>query len=333
MSDRAGVNFISQFGIESTPGTAVNASRFCPTLSWMLAREVVDKKFRAAGNKVPGTHVVHKRMARGSVEGILDYNSCMYIFDGIFSAATPVQIGALTAYTREWLAGVRTADTCRNYTVEQGDSVACEDYAFTQLLGFELDSGQDDFSIKSGAISRYPADNQTLTSGGSITTVPERPVERNDVNVYLNDTYGAIGTTKVTQALDENISLGDKFKEFFVHNSATPEFADIIEIPYEPTFKFATVHNAASRTLINSLLTNPTKWMRWEAIGASLGTHSAIERFETIWIDMCVKFGTPEIIRADDQPLGYRYNCSLIPDMAGLGSFMKITSINSIATA
>ena len=155
-------------------------------------------------------------------------------------------------------------------------------------------------------------------------------MERNDINVYINDDFATIGTTKISQALSESINLGNKFKEFFVHNTATAEFADIVEIPYEPTFSFETVHNTQSRSLIAAISSNPYKWIRWQALGASLGTHSAIERFETIQFDMCVKFDTPEKIEDEDGPLGYKYNCTMMPDMAGIGGYMKITSINAL---
>lgn len=328
--DRGAVNFVSQIGVESVPGTAVAANRFLPTLSWMLSREREIKKFRARGAKVDTSHVPHKQMSRGSVEGVLDYNSCIYLFDGLFNAATPVQIGALAAYTREWTPGVRTADsTPKTFTVERGDSVACEDYAHTQLTNFTLEAGQDDFTVKSDAIARYPADNQVLSGG--VTSIAERPVERNDINVYIDDDFASLGTTQITQALDESITLTDKFKEFFVHNRTAPEFADIVETPYAPTGHFSTVHNAQSRTLVAAISANPFKWVRWQAIGASLGT-SGSERFETIQFDMCVKFDTPEVIDDEDGPLGYKYNFTMMPDMAGLGSFMKITSICSLAT-
>ena len=80
--NRSGVNRKTLIGVESTPGTAVAANRYTPTLSWNLNRERDTKTFKAQGSKTPSAHVLHKQMAKGSVEGILDYNSAMYLFDG-----------------------------------------------------------------------------------------------------------------------------------------------------------------------------------------------------------------------------------------------------------
>lgn len=330
--NRGAVNNVSQIGIEVTSGTAVNANKFTPTLAWKLMRDRGTKKFRARGSKVDSTHVLHKSMAKGTVDGVLDYNSFPYILENLIAADTPEDVDSGgTVYQRVYKPGVRAADsTGKTYTVEQGDATACEDYAYTKVVSLDIESGQDDFTVKGGLISRYPADGQTLTS--SPTVVPERPVERNDINLYIDTDFASIGTTLVTEALEESLSLSDKFKEFFVHNRTAGEFYDIVEIPYEPTFKFATVHNAQSRTLIAALTANPYRWIRWEAQGALLDTISSTPYYELIRIDMCVKFDTPETIDDEDGPLGYRYNCTMMPDDDGIGSYMEITSINGIAS-
>src|SRR4051794_15728818 len=132
--NRGAVNRVTQIGVESTAGTRVAATHFTPTLSWMLKRERETKKFRAQGSKVDSAHVLHKVMSKGSVDGILDYNSCIYLFNSLFNYATPSQIGSLTAYTRTWTPGLSTADsTGKTYTVEDGDATACEDYAYTKV--------------------------------------------------------------------------------------------------------------------------------------------------------------------------------------------------------
>jgi hypothetical protein len=328
--NRGAVNQVGQIGVESTSGTAVAANRYTAALSWLMGREGETGRTRARGSKVNTTHVRKKEMAKGSVEGVLCYNSHPYIFDSLFNPATPSQIGALTAYTRVWTPGVRTADsTGKTYTVEVGDATACEDYAYAKVLGFDLEASQDEFSVKGPLISRAPVDNQSLS--GSITTIAERLVERNDINLYIDTTYGGLGGTQFTEPLSESVSIGEKFKEFFVHNRSAGEFHDIVEVLYEPIFKFSSVHNSQSRTLIALLNTNPYRWIRWEAIGQSLGTHSAVEYFEKIWIDMCVKFDTPARIEDEDGPLGYDYSCTMMPDDAGLGSYMRITSVSALA--
>jgi|GEM_PF-5668529 len=327
---RGGVGIVSQFGVESVEGTAVAANRFTPTLSWMLQRNIETKSFRARGSRVNTSKYQHKKMASGSVEGILDYNSIMYVLSGLFNHPTRTQIGGIQAFQGIWIPGVRTADNTRKtYTVEIGDATAAERYAYTQLKGLDLEAGQDDFTLKSDAIARYPLDNQTIT--GAPVEVPERPVERNDINVYIDDSFAQLGTTQITHAQAESLSLGDKYKEAFFHNRSAGEFEDVVETPYEPKFTFEMAHNAQSRALIATIKDDPYKYVRWEAQGALLGV-SGGNVYELIRIDMCGKFEEPEPLVNDDEPYAYKYTMELLPDTS-LGSYMRITNINSIPVA
>lgn len=328
---RSGVGIVNQIGLETTPGTPVAANRYTPTLNWMLKRVLETKTFRGRGSRVPTSKVQHKKMAKGEVSGVLDYNSINYVLAGIFNNPAPVQIGALQAYTRVYTPGLRTVDSSRKtFTVEIGDETAAEQYSFCQLLGLNLGANQDEFTVKSDAIARYPTDNLSLTA--SPTEVAERPVERNDVNVYLDNSYATLGQTKITEALGETLDIGSKFKEVFVHNSSAGEFYDVIDIPYEAKCSFESVHNSQSRTLVAGITSNPTKWMRWEAIGASLGTHSSVEYFEKIWVDLAYKFDEPEPMENEGEPYAYKFNGTSFPDLAGLGSHMRITTVCGLAT-
>lgn len=327
---RGGVGIVSQFGTETIPGTSVPANRFTPTLNWILARTIEPKTFRSRGSRVPTSHVHHKKMAGGNVEGVLDYNSIMYILSGLFPHPIRTQIGAIGAFQGIWTPGLRTQDASRKtYTVEIGDDDEVEEYSFVQLKGLDIESGQDDFTIKSDAIARYPVEDIITEMP---TSVAERPVERNDVNVYIDTTYAGLGTTQVTAAQSESLTLGDKFREAFFHNRTAGEFEDVVDTPYEPKFSLETAHNAQSQTLLAAVDTNPYKFIRWEAQGSLLGNYAATDYFEMIRIDMCAKYDGVEPMVEDDSPYAYKFNFSLLPNTS-LGSYMRVTNINSIAVA
>src|SRR5205085_7120133 len=134
--------------------------------------------------------VHHKKWGAGSWESILDYNHLMYFLSGICPHPTRTQIGSIEAYQGVWQPGLTTQDSARKtYTVESGiaGSGNVEKYAFTQLKNLSLDMGQDDFTVKSDAISRYPVLGATITA--SPTSIAPRPVERNDINLYIDDLF------------------------------------------------------------------------------------------------------------------------------------------------
>lgn len=328
---RSGVGIISQFALEATPGAGGAANRYVESFNWSFNRTLDPKNFRGSGSRVNTVKVHHKKMARGTLTGVLDYNSFPYFCEGLFnSQAAGSQIGSLEAYQRVYTAGVRSSDGGRKtFAVEVGDANACEDYTFVQLLGFSLEANQDDFSVSADTIAKYPEDNQVIA--GSPTIIAPRPVERDDVNIYLDDDFANLGTTQVSEAIAESLTIPNKFLEAFFHNRSNPSFADVLEIPYEPKFGFETAHNTQSRALIASLKNNPAKWIRWEAQGELLGKNGGQDVYELIQIDMMVRFDDPEALLADDAPYAYRYDTELMPDNAGLMTHLKITTINSIA--
>ncbi len=329
---RGGVEQVSQFKIEGTPGEGGAANRYSESFNFMLDRNFDPKNFRGSGSKVNTVKVHHKKMAGGSLDAILDYNSFPYICNGLFVPGTRAQIDTSGGYNQTFTANTRTSDAARKtFAVEIGDGTACEDFTFVQLVNMALEATQDGFTVKSDCIARFPTDNQSLA--GSPTVIVPRPVERGDVDVYIDTTFGGLGTTKLTEAQKESLNIGNKFKEAFFHNSANSSFADVVEIPYDPKFNFESAHNSQSRTLVAALDSNPYRWIRWEALGNQLGVNAlSVPVYEMIRIDLCIQFDAAKALRNEGDPFAYAYETSMMPDPTGLGAHMIITTINGIAT-
>ena len=286
---RGSVGIVSQIGVEATPGTAVPANKLLPTLSFKPKPTFATQKYRAQGARTTTSLTQSKHMGDGELTGVLDYNSIIWALNGIFNFTAGTQIGSLTAYQRVWNAGVYTSDMNRKtYTIEKGDADSADRYTSAQIKSFGFEASQDQYNIKGSMFSRYPDLDVVLTA--SPTKVPERPVERDDINLYIDNTFGSIGTTQVTNARRENLDIGDKFKEAFFHNRSIDSFTDIVEVPYEAMFTWVTGHNAQSRAIHAAIKSNPKKYIRWEAVGNLLGVNASVNIYEKIWVDMAVKF-------------------------------------------
>lgn len=323
--ERSGVGIVSQIGFESTPGTPVAANKLLKSISFKPTLKQANQKFRPQGFRVPATLARHKNWAEGSFDGVLDYNGLPYILECLFNAATPSTV-ATGAYQRIYVPGVETADSTRKtVTIERGDATAADQYGFGQLTSLQMEAGQEDMNVKGNLVAQYPTQNTTLTA--SPTKIADRLVQRGDINVYLDDTYGARGTTQLLKVSREMLDIPDKYQPAFFHNRAKSSFTDVVEKDYEPKFDFTMSHDAVSRTLLASILANPEKFLVWEARG-NLITGST---YELIKIEMAVKFDEPEEIDDQDGVYAYKFNCALMPNTS-LGSYMTITVINTIAT-
>lgn len=146
----------------------------------------------------------------------------------------------------------------------------------------------------------------TITAGGAaITSIAQSPVSRMHVDIYVNDTFGALGTTKVTQAYAGDFRIGDKVQPFWALNTDYDSFQSTVRIAADVTCSFSTPHNSQSRALYNAVKTNPWKWVRLRATGNEIDVGVNNER---ITVDVAAKFGNPEKQEDANGVFGYKFN-------------------------
>lgn len=185
----------------------------------------------------------------------------------------------------------------------------------------------DDTLLVGGGAAGTLTTTQAGGAASALTSIAQRPVSRMQVDVYIDDVYSAIGTTKVTSAYNSGFSVGAKWAAFFAMNTDFPSFQDLVHIAADVTGRFSTAHNAQSRTLFNEISSNPTKYVRIKAVGANIG--SAAD--EMIQIDFAAHFGVPEQQELDGAVFGYNYNWGVIHD-PDLGYAWKMTVVNRLTT-
>lgn len=146
----------------------------------------------------------------------------------------------------------------------------------------------------------------TLTAGGAdISSIPQSPVSRMHVDIFVDDTFGAIGTTKVTQAYAGDFRIGDKVQPFWALNTDYDSFQSTVRLAADVTASFSTPHNAQSRALYNAVRSNPWRWVRLLATGNEIDTGV---NNETIRVDVACKFGNPEKQEDANGVFGYKFN-------------------------
>jgi len=331
---RPSVTIVSQFGVETTPGTSVAANRFVPTISWMPKLKIENKEFRAQGNKYNTTSVHHRKHADGTFEGVLDYNSIIYVLNGLVAPVTvPAAVaGSTTAKKWAFRPLSRQLDNPKTYTFEVGDAIAVDKYAYGQLTSLTTAWGQDDVKISGGLIAQTMVPNQTQTGGA--TSIAERPVERGQVDVFVDTTFGSIGTTQITDPFEEEFALGEKFKPKFVHNSSFQSFKEAIEVAPSLVFSFTEEHNAQGRSRLAGVINNGNQlqYLRIKCQGLDLSTAQDGSVRELIQWDIAGKFTQPEEIKdiLSGGVYGYKYNFVSLDDPTGLGRPWQVDVINTL---
>ena len=332
---RPGIGVITQLGVETTPGGAAAVNRFLRSLNINVTSEFGVERFTPQGFRANTTTVKQKKMAKGGFEGPLCYNAVSYVFDGLFNAAVPetIELGDVDAYTRLWTAGMKTSDNGRKtYTVERGDETAVDLYKHVQFQSFNLEADQDNFKISGNLLARKPIRNQVQTANA--TEVAESPVERDDIQIYLDDTAANIGTTPLANTVKESIQMNDKFVEAFFHNRAIESFTGTVESKSEPTGSFTKEADAQARSLAAAIENTSgrfRKYLRWEAVGGLLGNDGTADIYELLQIDIPIEFGAPKDIGIDAaEPYAYEFPFFVMSD-SDLGTYMRIKSVSRLA--
>lgn len=172
----------------------------------------------------------------------------------------------------------------------------------------------------------------TIAGGADITSIAQSPVSRMHVDIFVDDTFGAIGTTKVAQAYAGDFKIGDKVQPFWALNTDYDSFQSTVRLAPDVTCSFSTPHNSQSRALYNAVKSNPWKFVRLLATGQEIDTGV---NHETIRVDVACKFGNPEKQEDANGVFGYKFNFNSLhnADFNGThatGAAYEIEVINSL---
>lgn len=322
---RSIVDQVRQIGDESVAGTPVAGDRRLSALSINLRPNIDKMRFRAAGAKSTTATGINTAEAEGDYTGPGDYNHIIWPLEGLVGSTGPTGAGA--AKTRVYAPATYGSDANnKTFTVEAGDSVAARIYSRLRFRSFQLQVGRRSGSTVSGGCrANFPEDGQTLTA--SPTDIAQAPVLGNQWDVYLDTSFGAIGTTKIATAYDIGFAVGDKFNPFYALNSANGnDVADEVEIAHDINGAFKMMHDAQSRSRFATLLNNPVLYLRYLATGATL----EVGVTQKIQFDIAVQLGAPPD-DDNDGVYGVEYNFDSIYD-ASLGGHWKATVVNSVAS-
>ena len=170
----------------------------------------------------------------------------------------------------------------------------------------------------------------TLQAGGaSYSSIAQQPISKSTINVYIDSSSGAIGTTKYCDALEVGLSIPKLRNPVKVLCTSYPSFKDSVQVAVEEMRSSMTL---IKNTDIISFMqtyngsTKPTRYIRYEAIGALIGGSN----YYKLWVDQAVKCETPEDVNNVQETYAYKVNNRFVAD-AGLGGPIKVTLVNTLS--
>jgi hypothetical protein len=264
------INQHIQFGAESTSalGTNVPANRLinCFDIQWGPMADV--KMYEATGRKYPTAQIENSEWVEGTVGGELDYNGIIYLLSGAMGSVSPIAHGA-SATAKDWIYTPPLTGSIvpQTYTIEQGDTVVRArkaNYGLFTEYAFKGDR-QTGITVGSKLLAQPLADGITMTA--TPTAIALAPVAGKHINVYLDPTSAALGTTQLLKVLNLDYAFTGVYGPFFPFNRATLGWTAHVDLNPGCTIKVLIEADSVGMSLLSSMQSGSTQFLRINATG------------------------------------------------------------------
>lgn len=169
MPERSSISQVVQIGVESTPGTAVAASKRLSSLGIEMSPNIETQQFRPSGSKYNTLSILGKEWMEGSLSGNAVYDEIIYPLSSCLTAATVTTPGGGTN-SRLWTfkPSVTTEDNPKTFTVEQGSSFRGQRFAYGIVNELGLSINRDAIEVSGNVLGQAIQEPVNLT-GSTIT--------------------------------------------------------------------------------------------------------------------------------------------------------------------
>ena len=249
-------------GTDPTTGTKVMKSLGIPIA---IAADV--NLFRAASGLFPSVVAPGREWSTGDIPDAPPlYDELVYPLSSVIQAATITTPGGGTN-SRQWLFNMPTAGgvTPVSYTVEYGNAGAGAAEKITGFLVNEYHVNVSRTAIQAGGngFGQLYTAGATLTA--SPTALPNKPILPSTVDVFVDSSWGALGTTKLTADFVANWSVTNRWGQIWPINSAKTSWDDVTETEPTVRLELTVENNAAGQAFITAMRTSATKYVRVKA--------------------------------------------------------------------
>lgn len=271
MSDRASVFEGIQIGVESTPGTSVPANK--RLLATMISPSITTEpnEFAPTGYKYETVVVNGKEWTEGGIEGVGSYIDPIYLFSSAFGTAvitTPAT--GVTARDWNWTPLTTGPDVAKTYTIEQGSTVRAEKFSGAIVNSLSMSYARSGISVGGSMMGQLTTDGITLTAAP--TDIALVPIIPNQVDIFLDDTFATIGTTKLTRCIEAGWELTDKNGPIWPLNSTNTSYAASIETKPQGSANLTLGADSSGMALLPKMRAGQTMFLRIKATGSIIET-------------------------------------------------------------
>lgn len=299
-----------QIGMESSYGTVVAATKRLQSANWIYKPNAMVQTYRAPGNKHNAEGRLTQDWSTAKLSGVPSYTEIIYYLAMLVKGGvTPSVVGTST---QKWVfAGSPNApDVPGSATLELGDSVRGQHIAGNVLTGISMDFGPDKTALAGDALGQLLTDPFTPTP--SLSYVPKMEIVGKDVNVYIDPTAAALGTTQQLGIMKTTFSVANRFSPLWLLNRANASFDSVVEDA--PDFKMQLTVPANSEGMAHLTRLRSTNNSAFLRIGC-LGPQTESGQNYLLNIDMCGYVSATNDITDNNKVIAtvWEYTCQYDP--------------------
>lgn len=320
MVERSTVNTLTQIGPETTPGTGVAATKRFVGLNIIPEIQVENRIFRPEGRKYPTLQQLNKEWVTARYDGIPCFAELAYIFNGLLGAVTP------TVIVSPWYKWIFTPSqtalaTLKTFTFEHGSPERALKFTYGVFPEFTLDFNRSDVKIGGSILGQAVSDGITMTSA---TDLEQMPIVADQLSVYADDTWAALGTTKLTAIISGKVSIAGTWNPFWVVDSALTSFKALVEKPPTAQITLMLEADAQGMGLLTTMRGEATKFIRIKT-PAAVGAQDYL-----LQIDAAVKLTKPNTFSDQDGVYAIEFVGDVAYDATGTKA-LEVTLQNKVS--
>jgi len=280
MTERSTIHQITQLGVETVPGTSVTAGTQLQATSIEPSIHAEIASFRPMGGKFPVLAALGTEWVEASISGQAAYNDLAYLLAGLLSYEAPAPQGT-GAYLWTFSIAQGAEDTIKTFTVEHGCAQRAAKFTYGLITSLGLSINRDNIDLSGSMLGQALQDD--IERSPVSLVIPPVPILPTQIDVYLDDVVGSLGSTQLTRALSAELQISDRFAPLWALNSAASGYVAHVETAPTATLKLLLAADDAGMEPLAAMREGAKRYIRLEATGPVIADS---ERYR-LQLDMC----------------------------------------------
>ncbi|HET8908105.1 MAG TPA: hypothetical protein VFN11_14195, partial [Ktedonobacterales bacterium] len=183
------------------------------------------------GRQYPSASAVLTEESAGKIAGPGDFAELVYPMSSLWGSGAPaLHSGATTAYDWIWTPSLTAsyANAAKTFTVQQGDTIDAEQYAFLVFHGLNYSiNRKQEVTIGGDFMAQTFTDGITMTA--SPTAVQQSPMVGAQFNLYLDTTSTGLGVTQLLDVMKMEYKASGYYDGYWPVNRANQSYGNIVD--------------------------------------------------------------------------------------------------------